>query len=146
MCAMHEYSMLGYGRTCTCECRSETQNDVCALSTRYLPTALWFESVILVDNEERLPRAWGMFVGYRYVCVSRYEDVTVKRSATLSLTLSCFLFLFLHISRYICKLNIIIYILLAVLPLCSHFPLDASPRCIEFRNTQLDRPSCIFCN
>lgn len=34
------------------ERRSETQNDVCALSARYLPAALRFESLILVDNEE----------------------------------------------------------------------------------------------
>lgn len=60
ICAMHEHSISGCGRTCAREYRSETQNDVCALSARYLPTALRLESVILVDNEERLPHDGGM--------------------------------------------------------------------------------------
>lgn len=145
MCAMHEHSISGCGRTCTREPRSETQNDVCALSARYLPAAL--RRCGSRERERNLGRQWGeitawdggmldMLVGIA-LCIALWGCNGAGRRRSFFLPLSC-----PRRSRYVCKSN--------TFPLRSHFPLGTThPRCIEFRNTRLvtthDRRSCTFC-
>lgn len=142
MCAMHGHSISGCGRTCTRdECRSETQNDVCALSARYLPVAAQ-ESVIVVDNK-KLPHAGDpgeqTLVGISFSLYIALLGCNGEEDM-ISFSLFLFLSLFHYIGRCVCKPNTGCCCCCSPVALRSCSPLSgAQLRDVSSFETRLDR-------